>query len=66
MTIHSDEFDLPRSVGAKPPDLAAMGVEELRSYIVSLEAEIARAEAMIAKKEAHKRGVDALFGGTRG
>ena len=28
-----------------------------------LDAEIARAEAMIVKKETHKSGVDALFGG---
>ena len=39
-----------------------MSVNELRDYIASLEAEIARAEQAIAKKEAHKSGVEALFG----
>ncbi|MER2519706.1 MAG: DUF1192 domain-containing protein [Bdellovibrionales bacterium] len=63
--MNPDELDPPRFVVAKPLDLTPMGVEELRDYIASLEAEIARAEEMIAKKEAHKRGVDALFGGKR-
>lgn len=60
--MDTDEVDPPR-VAAKPMDLSAMGVRELRDYIASLEAEIVRAEEMIAKKEAHKRGVEALFGG---
>lgn len=60
--MDTDEVDPPRPV-AKPMDLSAMGVQELRDYIASLEAEIARAEEMIARKEAHKRGVEALFGG---
>lgn len=60
--MDTDEIDPPKSA-AGSVDLSAMGVQELRDYIASLEAEIVRAEEMIAKKEAHKRGVEALFGG---
>ncbi len=53
----------PRHKIVKPLDLQPMSISELENYIVSLEAEIARAEQMIAKKESHKSGIDALFGG---
>ncbi len=59
--MDTDEIDPPRGA-ARPMDLSAMGVQELRDYIASLEAEIVRAEEMVARKEAHKRGVEALFG----
>lgn len=58
--INPDELE-PRPV-LKPLDLQQMSVGELKTYIVSLEAEIARAEAMIAKKDAHKSGIESLFG----
>ena len=39
-----------------------MSIGELEEYIVSMEEEIARADAMIAKKKAHKSGIESLFG----
>jgi uncharacterized small protein (DUF1192 family) len=59
--LNPDDLDPPRPV-LKPLDLQPMSVEELKHYIASLEAEIARAEAAIAKKEAHKSGIESLFG----
>ena len=58
-----EDIEARRKPGAKPMDLQPMSVGELRDYIAALEAEIARAEETIAKKEAHKNGLDALFGG---
>lgn len=60
--INPDEFE-PQRTKPKPRDLTPMSVGELQDYIASLEEEIARAEAAIAKKEAHRSGIDALFGG---
>jgi uncharacterized small protein (DUF1192 family) len=62
--LNPDELDPPRPV-LKPLDMQPMSVEELRAYIASLEAEIARAEQAITKKEAHKSGIEALFGGSK-
>ena len=59
--INPDELE-PRQTKAKPLDLQQMSVAELKDYIASLEAEIARAENTIKKKEAHKSGIEALFG----
>jgi uncharacterized small protein (DUF1192 family) len=58
----SDELEPARPV-LKPVDLQQMSIEELENYIIMLEAEIARTETMITKKNAHKSGVEALFGG---
>ena len=58
--INPDDLDPPRPV-LKPLDLQPMSVHELRDYIASLEAEIERAQNAIAKKEAHKSGIDSLF-----
>ena len=52
----------PRKAKAKLRDLSPMSIGELQDYIASLEEEIARAEAAIAKKDAHRSGIDALFG----
>ena len=38
-----------------------MGVEELEDYIAELEAEIARARAVIDKKQSHKGAAESLF-----
>lgn len=59
--MNPDELEPARPI-LKPVDLQQMGIDELNDYIATLEAEIARAEAMIAKKNAHKSGVEALFG----
>jgi uncharacterized small protein (DUF1192 family) len=58
--INPDDLDPPRPL-PKPTDLQQMSVSELRDCIVALEAEIARVRAMIAKKEAHKSGIESLF-----
>lgn len=44
-----------------PPVLEAWDVEELKGYIATLRAEIARAEAAIEKKQAHRGAADAFF-----
>jgi len=45
----------------KPKDFYDMSVNELKEYITTLQAEIARAEEEISKKEKHKSSVDSLF-----
>ena len=59
--INPDELE-PSPQKAKLRDLQPMSVQELENYITALEQEIARADAMIAKKQAHKNGIEALFG----
>ena len=54
------EFE-PRSRPAQPKDLAIMGIAELESYIIELEAEIARARTEIAAKLGQRRGAEDLF-----
>lgn len=63
--MNPDELEPARPV-LKPVDLQQMSVEELKNYIAALDAEIGRTELMIKKKNAHKNGVDALFGGSKG
>ncbi|MDR3451019.1 MAG: DUF1192 domain-containing protein [Alphaproteobacteria bacterium] len=63
--INPDELE-PQKATVKPRDLQTMSVEELENYIAALESEIARADAMIEKKQAHKSGVEALFGKPQG
>jgi uncharacterized small protein (DUF1192 family) len=41
--------------------LDPLGVEELRAYIGELQEEIARAEAAIARKQAHRGAADRFF-----
>jgi uncharacterized small protein (DUF1192 family) len=41
--------------------LDTWGIEELRSYIGELSAEIARVEAEIARKQGHRSAADAFF-----
>ena len=58
--INPDELEPTRPV-LKPLDLQQMSVGELKDYILTLEAEIVRTKDMIAKKEAHRSGLDGLF-----
>ena len=44
-------------------DLELYGVEELHERIEALQAEIARMQAMITKKQSGRAAADALFGG---
>ncbi len=57
-----DEDDRPRrTVPFTPPPLDAWGVEDLRAYIATLRAEIARAEAAIESRNRHRSAADAFF-----
>jgi uncharacterized small protein (DUF1192 family) len=51
----------PRKQPSKPKDLSVYSIEDLRAYIDVLKAEIARAEATIAKKSAHKEAASSVF-----
>ncbi len=51
----------PRKQPAKPKDLSAFSIEDLRSYIDLLKAEISRAEAAIAQKSAQKDAASSIF-----
>lgn len=42
-------------------DISSLGIKELQDYIASLQTEIARAEAEIKKREAHRAGIEGLF-----
>jgi uncharacterized small protein (DUF1192 family) len=62
MTFKDEFADLePRAAKPAPKDLTVLGVAELQAYIVGLEAEIARARAAIAAKEAQKSAAEAFF-----
>ena len=45
----------------EPLPLDALGIEELRSYIHELRAEIVRVEADIDRKSSHRNAADAFF-----
>jgi len=51
----------PRKAKPAPKDLTVMGVAEIEAYIVTLEAEITRARAAIAAKQAQKSAAEAFF-----
>ena len=51
----------PRKPAAVRKDLSSLGVAELRDYIAGLEAEIERARAAIAAKEAQRSAAEAFF-----
>ena len=57
-----DEDDLePRREAPKQRNLEPMSVEELKAYIVELEAEIARVQAHLESKEKYRSGIETLF-----
>jgi uncharacterized small protein (DUF1192 family) len=51
----------PRKQPSKPKDLSAFSIEDLRSYVDLLKAEISRAEATIAKKSAQLDAASSIF-----
>lgn len=51
----------PRKQPAKQKDLSVLSVADLRAFIDLLKAEIARAEATIRQKDAHKDAASAFF-----
>ena len=56
------EEESPRPAGGwTAPSLDSWGVAELRRYIATLQGEIARAEAAIKAREAHRGAADAFF-----
>ena len=56
------EEDPPRrGAGFVPPVLDGWDVDELKGYIARLQTEIARVEAAITRKEAHRGAADAFF-----
>jgi uncharacterized small protein (DUF1192 family) len=56
-----EEDDRPQNVPKPKRDLDPMSIEELNEYIAEMQEEIERVRAEIAKKEAHRAGVDSLF-----
>lgn len=57
-----DPEDLePRKRSVPPKNLDTLSIGELQEYIAELLAEVERARAKIAAKEAHRSGVAALF-----
>lgn len=55
-----DDLD-PRTKKAKPRNLDALSVEELRDYIEELKSEIARVESEITRKQKHMNAASSLF-----
>jgi uncharacterized small protein (DUF1192 family) len=55
-----DELD-PKKKLPEKKNLEVMGVIELNAYIADLEAEIARARAAIAGKQAARHGAESFF-----
>jgi len=60
MALMDDELD-DRKPKKQLKPLDGLGISELEDYIAELRAEIARAEAMIASKKAHRAGVEGIF-----
>ncbi len=58
--LNEDEEPRQRPKLVTPP-LDPLGVEELRAYIADLQAEIARAEAQIARKLDMRSAADNVF-----
>lgn len=59
--MNPDDLDPPKKLSTAPRDLTVLGIAEIEGYIASLQAEIERARAAIAAKEAQRKGADALF-----
>lgn len=55
-----DELE-PQKKPQQAKDLSPLGVKELNAYITDLKAEIARAEAEIAKRSNTKDAAEAFF-----
>jgi uncharacterized small protein (DUF1192 family) len=58
--LTDDDFD-PRTKKMKARPLDMLSVDQLREYIADLKAEIARAEADIARKESSRHAADSFF-----
>lgn len=60
MGFDLDEL-LPSKMAKKPLDLTTLSVGDLQDYIVAMEAEIARARAMIQEKQGVHAAAQAFF-----
>ncbi len=56
-----EDDNLPQNMPKPKRNLDPMSIEELHEYIEEMKEEIERVRGEIAKKEAHRAGVDALF-----
>lgn len=56
-----EDDDRPQNVPKQLRNLDPMSIEELNEYIDEMKEEIERVRREIAKKEAHRAGVDSLF-----
>ena len=52
--------DLPQNMPKPRRDLDPMSITELQEYIAEMQEEIERVRAEIAKKEAHRSGVEEI------
>ena len=53
--------DLPKNMPKPKRDLDPISIEELHEYIAEMQEEIERVRAEIARKEAHRAGVESIF-----
>ena len=53
--------DLPQNMPKPKRNLDPMSIEELNEYIAEMHEEIERVRGEIAKKEAHRAGVEEIF-----
>ena len=58
--MDTDDLE-PRRPKTAPIDLDALSVKELRAYVDDLQGEIARVQAKIAAKEAHRSAAAAAL-----
>ena len=56
-----DDEPLTKRRRLEPLLLDSLGIEEMRSYIDELKAEIVRVEADIGRKSSHRSAADAFF-----
>ena len=56
-----DDLPTPKAQLVQNPPLDRLGVAELHGYVAGLKAEIERAQAEIAKKDAVRNAADAVF-----
>ena len=60
MAIDLDDLD-PRNAKKKPLNLDDMNIEDLKEYVATLQAEIARVETKIKAKQSHASAAASLF-----
>lgn len=60
MALDTDDLE-PRAPKPQPVDLETLSIEELHAYIASMQAEIARVQAVIDTKEGHRNSAEAVF-----